>query len=315
MKKSIILACCVLCVLSFGCASKKQTPVKMDATVTSNSYAASTQYIENGEYLKALDVLNQMPSDSRPEVYNSIGICYLNLGQPEMALQAFEKFTDLVPGAAAGFVNLGKSHFALEQYEKAEEAFQEAKALGAIAPAALGLAACRLKTSEPEEALRFLLEAEKMTGVTSATRVNRAIAFFDMRLYSDALVYVEEELAVNSDSIDVLNLKGLILYKQKQFDDAVKSYSMALAKSPRDGQIYLNRGVCYLAMQEFALAEDDFTRTVAYAPQLTQVYLSRAEARYLLEDKVGACSDLAKACDFGFCERLELYQNKGYCDQ
>jgi tetratricopeptide (TPR) repeat protein len=315
--KNILVSACVICALGLGaCTPKKVSPEASQNDVKQTAVLQQALAdIDSGRYRVAVVPLEQLAATGDPKVLNSLGACYLALGKNEQAAAVFEKVVELLSGSGAAYINLGKAYFALGQYGKAHSAFERAERLGAVGPALLGQASCSIEEGHSEEALRFLEQAEQELGKTPAVRFNRAIAFYGIGLYAESLRLLDELLAENKLDAQAINAKGLIYCKQKKYKAAVAAFSQALAIAPTEGMYYLNRGVANLAWQKFKNAENDLTYSLAYAPSLTQAYLSRAEARYLQKDKTGACEDLGKACEFGLCDRFELYQEKGLCNE
>ena len=302
---------CLVVMLCAGCAAKKTSAP--EPVAETGRFEQATGAMESGKYKQALQILNSIVADGRPEVINAIGVCYLRLGKAELATEAFEKFIEMVPGSAAGYINLGNSHFMLGNYEEAEKAYLEAKDLGAASQAAIGLAACKLKADRPEVALRELQQIDTEKERSIAFIHNRILAFYELKLYHDTLVIIESELQKHPRDVFLLNMKGLVYLKQKDYVQAAQAFDGAIKQDSSSGKLYLNRGIAYLGSHNYADAEADFTRALAYDAALSQAYVSRAEAKFLQEKKTEACEDLAKACDYGLCDRFQLYEDKKMC--
>ena len=70
--------------------------------------------------------INEEPLDS--EVYNSLGIAYMDASKPWKAIEAYHKAGSIVPKFAVPYNNIGNSFKTLKKFGKALEAFEEAVA-------------------------------------------------------------------------------------------------------------------------------------------------------------------------------------------
>ena len=61
-----------------------------------------------------------------PLAYNQLGYAYMDLGEFEKAIEAFDNYMRLAPGIANPFDSKGDYFMATEQYAKAYESYMEA---------------------------------------------------------------------------------------------------------------------------------------------------------------------------------------------
>jgi stress-induced-phosphoprotein 1 len=87
-------------------------------------------------------------------------------------------------------------------------------------------------------------------------------------------------------------------FKSGRFPDALKHYSEAIRRNPRDARLYSNRAACYMKLAEFALALADCEHTLNIDPKFVKGWLRKGHC--LLMTK--ACSKAAEA----FRRALEL---------
>ncbi len=55
---------------------------------------------------------------------------------------------------------------------------------------------------------------------------------------------------------------GILLYRAGRMDEAMRAYDRAIDRMPRLPEVWLNRGIVWLAMSDFVAAEADFTRSL-----------------------------------------------------
>ncbi len=75
-------------------------------------------------------------------------------------------------------------------------------------------------------------------------------------------------------NVDTLNKQGLAQAKQKQFQDAIQSFSQAIQLEPRAWISYYNRGNLYAALKQYPQALADFAKVIQLNPSHAQAYLN-----------------------------------------
>jgi len=105
---------------------------------------------------------------------------------------------------------------------------------------------------------------------------------------------------------------GLRHFYNREYDQALEQYDLAIAISPLRGQSYLQRG-CVLAAQgdnERAIA--DFDKAVQYDPQLAAAFINRGRLRIAAQDLHGALEDFELAMNLKQNDPA-VYLNRGLC--
>jgi tetratricopeptide (TPR) repeat protein len=90
-------------------------------------------------------------------------------------------------------------------------------------------------------------------------------------------------------SANAYNLRGLSLYQDGKYEQALLEYNKAIEIQPKDYAYYFNRARTYLEMGEFNKAIADYTKVIELSPDslLFRAYYNRGYA-YFEEDQYDA---------------------------
>ncbi|MBI5844129.1 MAG: hypothetical protein HZB23_05610 [Deltaproteobacteria bacterium] len=128
-----------------------------------------------------------------------------------------------------------------------------------------------------------------------------------------AMKYYEGAARLDEGYADAWACQALVHLSQTRYTDAVDDFTKAISLSPKDPDLFQDRGVTFGQCGRPDLAVKDFTRAIALKPDFTRAYAARAYA-YMILDKVdAACKDLHKACDLGECMFLKGARALGKC--
>merc|ERR1712130_188612 len=86
----------------------------------------------------------------------------------------------------------------------------------------------------------------------------------------------EEEAYINPELADAKKLKGNEFFKSGDWASAVKHYTEALKRNPKDAKIYSNRAACYTKLNAFDLTIKDCDSSIALDPNFVKAYLRKA---------------------------------------
>jgi len=140
-------------------------------------------------------------------VYNSLGICYLETGRYDMALDEFERAVRIYPGFVEAYANMGMVHFKQGRYEEAVDAFRTAEKLNP------GYSRVHLMAGKSYRKLGRLVEAAGEMEVAA----QGAPRDFETR-YNLALVY--SELGQKDNAMEEARVAGEIAVDDTQSKDA-----------------------------------------------------------------------------------------------
>merc|ERR1711884_464587 len=86
----------------------------------------------------------------------------------------------------------------------------------------------------------------------------------------------EEEAYIDPSLADAEKLKGNERFKNGDWAAAVKHYTEALKRNPKDAKIYSNRAACYTKLNAFDLVIKDCDASIGLDPGFVKAYLRKA---------------------------------------
>jgi tetratricopeptide (TPR) repeat protein len=91
--------------------------------------------------------------------------------------------------------------------------------------------------------------------------------------------------------------KAMSFYRDKKLDEAMKWFAKAIEATPKNPDIFHDRGVCLFHLERFEEALGDMDRSVELQPDYGYRYASRAYIRGAVKDLHGAIADYKKAVE------------------
>ena len=131
MKRAAFLVMLIFAISLTVSSTVTAAPKKNKKNKDFNPLAAQN-YLRQGNVLMQQDRFDEalerfkMADASAPNnatVYNMMGLCYLSMGELDMALTYFDRALQLIPGFTDARNNRGSTYLALEQYRMAEVDF------------------------------------------------------------------------------------------------------------------------------------------------------------------------------------------------
>ena len=99
--------------------------------------------------------------------------------------------------------------------------------------------------------------------------------------------------------------------KPKNLHDRLKDLDKAIRESPRDSELYVERGMVRYLLGDYRGAEADYDAAIALNPKLADAYVRRGEAKNALKEYVGAIDDFNEALRLK-PRSAEAYFGRGY---
>ena len=101
------------------------------------------------------------------------------------------------------------------------------------------------------------------------------------------------------------------LLDSKDYQGAIRDFSMALDIDPEDNRAYALRGSAKALIDDYQGAIADFNKAIAIDPQHGLTYNARGIVKIDIGDKRGACDDFKKAASLGIDARSQWLNSEG----
>ena len=209
------------------------------------------------------------------EAYACLGLLHQRNGEREQSLQAFDRAVRVDPDHPSYRLGLAASHAAMNQRDQAEAVLTEAverfekepelhEALGEL---------YAMKQQYPQAMTHFRV-AVALEKDNLLARRSKAYVHYWMGQYSEALKGFKELVAEDhyDPGSDVLATMADCEMKLGRPAEAVRHYEQACRAAPRDGNLHLMRGHCYLRLHNAQAAGEAYRKAIDHVPAQAEGY-------------------------------------------
>merc|ERR1712117_171445 len=106
-----------------------------------------------------------------------------------------------------------------------------------------------------------------------------------------------EAAYINPEIADQEKLKGNEFFKSGDWANAVKHYTEALKRNPKDAKIFSNRAACYTKLNAFDLVLKDCDASIAIDPSFVKAYLRKGNVLKAMGQTQKAMDAYSKAME------------------
>lgn len=242
-----------------------------------------------------------------------LGVVLLERGEPQRALQQFDRAVRVDPSVASLFYNRGNAFSALQRLEEAAASYQAAidlnpqlaeahynrgntlraldrrdEALASYGQAVAlrpGLFQAHNNIGSllhelgrlPEALASFDRALASRPGYIEALQ-NRGLVLLDLKHWDAALASFDRALALDPGLADALANRGRALQALERRDEAVASYDGAIALKPDHANALNNRGIALHEQRRFGDALASYDRAIAVRPDFPEAWNNRGNA-------------------------------------
>ncbi|MGB0639123.1 MAG: tetratricopeptide repeat protein, partial [Myxococcota bacterium] len=183
------------------------------------------------------------------DVFNNLGLVYIDKGQPDLALFIYQKALNTIDGAddnATLHANLGRAYLAKDRSANAKQELDRALALDPnLVAAMMYLAQLAMDDHDWDKTARLLERAVELDGENPAIHINLGIAYRGLGQYELARTEYETALKLDPENPDPYINIGLLL------GEHVKDFAGGIAAI----QTYRSRGGAHRKRADDLLTE------------------------------------------------------------
>lgn len=198
-----------------------------------------------------------------PQYQYNVGLVYLQNDSYDDAKKYLEKSLSLKPDFDLALNALGIIHFINAEFQEAQGYFERCLKVNP------GFTEARNYLGSVYQEMGYLdkAEAEFSTAISDESYASRELPLYNLaRLYliedkdEEALKLINAALELNDRMVMAINLKGVLLERLGQMEDAILSYEKALGINPGDVNLGYNLAVAYFKSDRRADAKSLFEK-------------------------------------------------------
>jgi tetratricopeptide (TPR) repeat protein len=251
------------------------------------------------------------------------GNVYVRNHDLQAALENFTRALELDPKMATGYVNRGFVWNDLKQAAKASKDFQTALKLQPdYGEAHLGLAYANLQLHRPKTALKQLEAAQKSLGKSRPWHLARAEAFRQEVDYPHAAEEYRTALAEDGNDITTQLAYADVLFRMRQYGEAIAALNDALKLAPAEPAIYASTAQIHAKQGE----RDQTLRDIQAADRLggnrLEILTATGDALLTLGDRDAAMQRFSRALEVPGGNRIgirlalaQIFLRQGHADE
>ncbi len=243
--------------------------VSLDAS--EGLYDAGAAYLRMNHLDKALGMFDRAieKDPGLADAYNAKGVVLTQRRQYEEALKLYQKALALNPSDAGIRLNIvltyhlqGRRDEALREYQQLKQADPETAGRVAYLFGEAGPAA------PPAEESGDLVKQ-----MSADNAYNEGASYLQLNALDKAMAALDRAVGLNPDLADAYNAKGVLLTRQRQYEEAVKMVQKAIALAPEDAGFRWNLVILYHLQGKRAEAETEYKKVV----EIDKSYEGRAD--------------------------------------
>jgi len=205
--------------------------------------------------------------------YCDRGVAHLDLGEPEQALQDFNRAIKLNPNDAVLYCNRGDAYAELGKYQLAMGDYDRALKMNPdMGTAWNNRGQANAETGELEAAVEDFGRAIELDRKNAAAWFNRGWTYFDLDKIDKAKKDFEVALKLEPGSPEILGSLAQAWRELGRPDKAIAQYTKLIEADPKNGYAYNNRGLVYQEEGDPERAAADFARALKLCPDESSVY-------------------------------------------
>ncbi len=229
------------------------------------------------------------------ESWNSLGVIYIDQGQTDEALEAFEKALRLNPDYAESHNNLGHIYGKTGQIDKAIDSYRNASRLAPwSADIQNNLGHELVKKGLLEQAIKAYERAHQIEGQAAEPLMYLGNTYLKMKRFQGAINAFGKALRIQQDSAEGHHNLGYAYLEKGSLDDALGSFEEALRLRPKYASAHNNKGSVFLRKGMLAQAGRAFEEAIQAEAGFRPAYINLSMTHLRMNEKEKAAETLRR---------------------
>ena len=159
------------------------------------------------------------------------------------------------------------------------------------------LAAAESKREQKEISAQIVAEDKNFL---SNQQMEEVMKFYYQGDLTGASPYCTRAIELNPDNALAYSIRGVIFYRQKNYNSAISDYNKAIELNPSDYKNFYNRGLAYVQLSNYRAALEDFSGAINLNANDPDSWYNRAICKQRLGDYQSSLEDLNQARSLGY---------------
>ncbi|MEM9673382.1 MAG: tetratricopeptide repeat protein [Bacteroidota bacterium] len=248
-----------------------------------------------------------MQSNIQTDIWNMMGLCYLELKNYPKAQLHFELALSQNSQDPNIYSNLGLTSEQSGDTLAAMNHYRQALVLQPDHSVALSnFSYLTRKTKQLDLAEATLLANEKAENSSPYSLLHSGMLLHQLGRYHQAVDKYSQAITYSPRDADLFLQRAFSLEKLRRLEEALADYSRAIKLNPSLEKAYVNRGNVYYKQQKFQLAIQDYSEALTLNSQNAKVYYNLGLVYHRLHQINDACLNLTRAEELGYQPALRI---------
>ncbi|CAD8176417.1 unnamed protein product [Paramecium octaurelia] len=237
--------------------NKKSNPTQFKKS-TNNNYSSVISLIRKTNYnmaLKQLEIMEDQHSES-PDFHYWKGLAHLGLNDLQKAQECCEQAIKYDPNHKLALAEIGNIYILAQKYEEAHQVFTELLKIDQKSfEAHLGLGFIRTQINDfktAQEHYEFALNCGVEEKITS---LNYGHMLFKQKNYDMALKFYTKSLAIDKEYLSAFKAIGNLYYQQKKFNELLEFCEQNSSNSSWNIHVLQLKSQAYFGLEQYDKAQ------------------------------------------------------------
>jgi len=243
------------------------------------------------------------------------GLIFYLLDKFNDAIEAFERYDQLVPGSPRGKTYLAKSYYGKGDLDKALEILDQVLAKDPDYGEANKYKAYVLIDKKDYSKAEEYFNKVKPEDMNSEAYSKWSKIYTEKKEFSKAYEYLDKAVAADTNDENVYFEYGKALFNEQKYGDALVKLNKSIELGILNVASYVYAGICYFYLNEFDKGVEILTKSIELNPNVASAWLWRANNYAGVSKNAEACADYKKYIEFEPNDPFAQEQVKKFCGE
>jgi tetratricopeptide (TPR) repeat protein len=241
------------------------------------------------------------------------GLIFYLLDKFNDAIEAFERYDQLVPGSPRGKTYLAKSYYGKGELDKALQILDEVLAKDPDYGEANKYKAYVLIDKKDYTQAEEYFNKVKSDDMNAEAYTKWSKIYVEKKEFTKAYELLDKAVAMAPEDENVQFEYGKALFNEKKYSDALLKFNKAIELGIVNVAAYVYAGISYFYLNEFDKGIEILTKSIELSPTIASAYLWRANNYAGVSKNAEACTDYKKYLEFEPDDTFAQEQVKKFC--